>query len=105
IIVVLGWVLFRANNLAQAMEYYSSMMKFDFNAIYLDKEVLTILLIAIVLSTACIFKFVNKAYTNFVNSTSLSFSILKSLLSFVLILVSVSALLGSDFNPFIYFRF
>lgn len=106
-IVVLGWVLFRAVNLSHAIEYYVSLFKFDFSSIEIsiDKQLIAMLTIAIILSTACIFKSINKTYSNFVNGTSLSLSIIKSSISFLLILISVSFLSGSDFNPFIYFRF
>jgi len=107
-VVMIGWVLFRADSTTQAFALISKMFSFDYaiDAFYYDSKLWFVFALASFFAFFCLFpatqKIQNYVYLSIKNNTS---QILFSLLSIVLFFLSLSAVLISDFNPFIYFRF
>jgi alginate O-acetyltransferase complex protein AlgI len=106
-VVMLGWVLFRAEDFAQASNYYSALFSFEFSNVYLfvSAKFYRVLAIAVALSFLLYFNRVKLAYQHFVDSNGFSNQLSKAFIGIFLIVVSVANLAGSGFNPFIYFRF
>jgi alginate O-acetyltransferase complex protein AlgI len=105
-IVVLGWVLFRAQNIGQALNFFKKMFSFSVKEFYFSTHLISILVIAIILSFIPLFYKTQKpALDN--NPVNISFK--RTLLNVVVILVFMMLCIGeitsSDFNPFIYFKF
>ncbi|MDA9312136.1 hypothetical protein N9Q47_00895 [Vicingaceae bacterium] len=106
-VVMFGWVLFRAEDLAQASNYYSAMFSFEFSNVYLfvSAKFYRVLAMAIALSFLLYFDRITIGCDRFVDSIGFSNQLIKTFVGVFLIVVSVANLAGSGFNPFIYFRF
>lgn len=108
IIVVTGWVLFRLEDLSQAIYVIKQM--YSFNAIEgkfaLHNDFIAMSTIALVLSVITIFpkaeSLQNKLYGEEFSANGRWKAVIGALILFYLALSFVAAL---DFNPFIYFRF
>lgn len=103
--VVLGWVLFRANSISDAIVYLKSMFGFNGN-VFSDgmftgwfTQNLILLVIGIVLCTP-IFKVLSEKTKN---SNVVGFVKTGALIG--LFVLSVASLVSSSYNPFIYFNF
>ncbi len=107
VLVVLGWVLFRAEDLGHSMVFYKTMFSGNFEGLgaLLEDKIFRVLMIAVLLSFGFVFQNASKKYEKFVESISLRNISFKAIISIVLIILSSSALVSSGFNPFIYFRF
>ena len=103
--VILGWVLFRADTIADALVYLGSM--FGLNGNVLSDGVfagwfmqnLILLIFGAVLSTP-LFRVLSQKTKN---NTVIGF--VKSGALIVLLILSVASLVSSSYNPFIYFNF
>ena len=108
IITLLGWVLFRANSLTDAIDYIKSMFSLENRNTeeYHSNYFYFMLIIAFVFAFAAVSKNIEKAQLKFYegNYSRITFFWV-SLLIISLLLISLSFVLSSDFNPFIYFRF
>lgn len=108
IISLVGWVFFRAENMAMAGDYLGRMFAFDFsmdNHLFEKK-------FYVLLFVGAFFAF----WGGFKNIESWQFQLFREgkpmkvilpmfVISIVLFIVCVSAITSSGFNPFIYFRF
>ncbi|MCD4746527.1 MAG: hypothetical protein K8R58_09520 [Bacteroidales bacterium] len=108
IIILVGWVFFRVENLPGSFSYISKMFTFDFKeTIYsLNSEFISILIIGAFFSFIVAFKLgvwlqEKIYYTNY----NLKGIISMSILSVILLFICISFITTSGFNPFIYFRF
>lgn len=107
LIIVVGWVLFRSENLEQAWFYIGRMFSFTSaeNEIWLNPKFWTMFALAAFFAFWGGFKhieqWISRLYEKPGNATLISFSIL-GLLLFILSLATVTS---SGFSPFIYFRF
>ncbi len=108
-IVVLGWVLFRAENITQAFVFFKKM--FSFSALaphFLSSHLSTILIAAIVLSFLPLFSEKIKQRGEKIPATVYA-GVGKTFLRVVIIAACIALCLGeitsSSFNPFIYFKF
>jgi alginate O-acetyltransferase complex protein AlgI len=104
-LIVLSWVLFRANTLEHAGEFYSYL--FGFGAETLSKPVVWGDLIQnrewFVFLVAGLFTFVLAKHNS---SSSESYSGIGTIaVAYPLLLLSLCALAGMDYAPFLYFRF
>lgn len=106
-VVILGWVLFRAEDLGHSMVFYKSMFSGNFADLgaLMEDKIFRVLIIAILLSFGFVFKRASKKYEIFVEGISIQNISFKAIISILLIVLSSSALVSSGFNPFIYFRF
>jgi len=103
--VILGWVLFRAETVADALHYLSSMFGFGGGPIvdgmftgYL-KQNLVLLIVGVVLCTPVIPLLKRKF------GSTLIWDILSVIGLISLLILSVASLSSSSYNPFIYFNF
>lgn len=108
LIVIIGWVLFRADNLTLAWQYVCSMFRFTnwgwLKAVaQLEGYSLIILVLAIVFSIPIVPWAKNKLQV--LPNGEVVTSSLSGVLALGLLALSIFCLTGSDYNPFIYFRF
>ncbi len=107
-ISVLGWVIFRIEDLSQALIYYKKLFSFNFNSIdfSLDPRFWVIFLISLFFS---FFIFLPKGQQIqdqfFVKAYSINLHLVMWICSLLLFILCISSLSTTDFNPFIYFRF
>ena len=105
LIILIGWVLFRVENMSQFFDIIKTMFSFDLNStslmearIYLETYYVYFIL-AILFSTNVYYvicdKFKNKKV----------FEVIKYVFLIVLFVISIMFLAQSSYNPFIYFRF
>lgn len=108
IIVLIGWVIFRADNLHLAWEFINKMFSFDFNNNYYTQyaKIMTInsfnvfiAILAIVLS----FPIYSNLEKRFKLNNSLDWIFKIGIIG--IFLLSVIFINSSNYNPFIYFRF
>ena len=108
IIVMIGWVYFRIESFNDATHYFSRLFILDFeNLRVLTREEIFYLTIALLFSFVTLFSFGKKMESYFYQPSLVSSSskIVFLSLSSLLVLISISAITSSGFNPFIYFRF
>ena len=105
-IVMLGWVLFRASSLSEAVNYLAVMFNLkDFNSLsftyeyFLNFKLVAWFIVGIVLSTP-IFRIINNKYKD-----KMCYEIIKTLLLAVLFIISIIFIVNSTYSPFIYFQF
>lgn len=106
-IIVLGWAIFRIEDFESLNLFISKLFSFDFSSVELSHEVIFTFAIAILFSFLTSFTWGEKLQ-NFVfnnNERSFKMNVLFYTISIFLFILSVAAIAGSDFNPFIYFRF
>lgn len=117
IVVMCGWVLFRAESMTQTLGYYKTMFSFNDTAEgrlllheQLSNDVLLALIGAIIFSTPLMKNLFFKIYTweslsevdKYVKPNS---SIVWYLSLLVIFILSISSLSNATYNPFIYYRF
>ena len=109
VIVAIGWVLFRADNLNYAMQYIGSMFCLHGNApvAFCDTQFVVLMLVALFFSFFGLTKLGQKALDFFFNRKSYNVGqyVGVGLLMIVMFVLSLSFILKGSFNPFIYFRF
>jgi alginate O-acetyltransferase complex protein AlgI len=108
IIVLLGWVLFRIDTLQNAIEYYKRMFSFhDFKLIEVKNSLWFALIIGLFFSLIGKWSYIEALSKNWYGISVLSNKKATCLffISAVLFILCISRILGSSFNPFIYFRF
>ena len=108
IIVNFGWVLFRADTIGQAFDYYKAMFSFNFEGFSwgAGRQFYTMLIIAMVFSFLTLFPFGKKIeQAVFYKNYGTGGHIVAWLLSIFLLFFSVAAMNATGFSPFIYFRF
>jgi alginate O-acetyltransferase complex protein AlgI len=110
LVVVIGWVFFRSENLSYSLSYIKAMFGlFNYTtneyylAQYLNNKVLLILLLGIVLSTP-IFGVLDRSFKNLRESNN-AFNYVEYSIIFIVFILSLMSLASSTYNPFIYFRF
>ncbi len=105
--IVIGWVVFRANGISDAIKYLKSLIGvgttglWDYTFIEFFMEYKLFMILGIVLSTPII-EFINERF-NF--QDSLAKEVAKTAIYMMLFIVSVSYLVVESYNPFIYFNF
>ena len=105
LIVIIAWVIFRADNLGIAFNYIGKMFFvnnnfFDNQSMEYIKACGFIIPIGIVLSTPII-----KIIWQKININENAKALIKALAVFVIFIFSVLACINSSYNPFIYFNF
>jgi alginate O-acetylation protein len=109
--VSIGWVFFRSENILNSLVYIKRLFLFKFDHLeYFIFELqnwrLFIALLAIIFSTPIIPRLKNLLLIK-IKSEKIKnlFRIIQRLGYFVIFIIATSFMLGSSFNPFIYFRF
>lgn len=106
-LVMMGWVLFRVDDIAGAGGYYAALFSFK-SGLHGTTDALfwTTLVIALVFSFLTLTKGGQKLQdTVFAEHYSGKLSWIMFAISLILLILSTGALCVTDFNPFIYFRF
>ena len=108
LIAIIGWVLFRAETMGKAWQYICTMFRFsDWGWVravaQLDGYTLVIILLGIVCSFPIVPVVREKLRKYSWGETAVS--IIGAVSMLTLLLLSIFCLTGSDYNPFIYFRF
>ena len=105
--VLIGWVFFRADTLTQAVHYIGSMFSFNVglaNAMAQFTNLSFFITIIAIILAAPVFPFI-KSKAEKTELGAKIFFVVEAVLTVALIILSVLFLTGSDYNPFIYFRF
>jgi alginate O-acetyltransferase complex protein AlgI len=105
--VIIGWVFFRIESLSDGISFVKRMFAFEFVPnIEFGTQYFTIFTIAIIFSFFVYTKFGQKIQDMiYHNDYSISRHILISSVTLLLLIISISSITSSGFNPFIYFRF
>lgn len=107
LIVMMGWVLFRADNIAGAGGYYAALFSFR-NGLSGNADALFwfTLVLALLFSFLTLFKGGQRLQDLiFAEHYSKRLSWVMFAISLILLVLSTGSLCVTDFNPFIYFRF
>ena len=111
LIVLIGWVFFRATDLTHALDLLSTMFIYDagdsiinnyLNLFIMNWETVFVFVFGIIFSLP-LTNFQNQIFKFFHTETSVRIIQLSSLM--VLFLISITYLFSASYNPFIYFRF
>lgn len=108
LLVMVGWVIFRADTLGYAVAYLGSLFTFAAPAdgILLDTRFVVMLILATLLAFSGLIPSVEqKANELFDRVLTLRGAVVVTVLAILLYILNGSALLAGGFNPFIYFRF
>lgn len=109
VIVLIGWVMFRLDDLNKIKLAYSKMffMNPTFNnSLSIDEEQKYIILIGLFFSFCTLMPFIKKIEQKIFYSTyTLKWHLTMFLTSLILLIISISYITAFNFNPFIYFRF
>ncbi|MEM6964846.1 MAG: MBOAT family O-acyltransferase [Bacteroidota bacterium] len=109
-IVLLGWVFFRCENLGDALQYLYQMFAFDFSktGIFIPNKFYVLLTVGLGLVFLGYFEIVQKRAVSWYEDVASSGSwtlLVKSTVTVFLGWWCLIEIFGSDFNPFIYFKF
>lgn len=108
IVVVTGWVVFRVEEFKYALQFVKAMYSFNFSGwfYYPLPDFFPILVLAVLFSFFAYakqgLKIQNKIYFDTYPTSRL---VIMTLISALLLVINIATIAGSDFNPFIYFRF
>lgn len=105
ILVAVGWVFFRANDISFALAYISKLFTFAVNvfpAIELTNRFWAMLIVAVAIS---FYPILNLKFEKIKNNWQKTILLTRGILLLALLIICMSDINGSDFNPFIYFRF
>lgn len=107
IITLIGWVLFRSENLTYATDYLGGMFSFTAGpAVYISQKVWMILIIGAIFGFWGAFGNIEKWQMKlFDKKQKMSTLVIMTAASVILFIISLAAITSSGFNPFIYFRF
>lgn len=105
LIVIFGWVLFRLNSAAEFSAFYSSLLGFanSSSILLIEPHSLKVLGIALLLSFLPV-SILENVFPRLFRLVQAQFGI-KDLIVLGLFLLCAISIVGSDFNPFIYYRF
>ncbi len=113
LIVFFGWILFKFENINDIVNVLKGMFCAngnpfsDFETITIIKNNIVFILLCIVCCTPCFSSLFKMIEERAVYSTGmyLVYSICNVLLPLLLLAISVTALIGNSYNPFLYFKF
>ncbi|MDP4268220.1 MAG: MBOAT family O-acyltransferase [Bacteroidota bacterium] len=107
LVVVIGWVFFRIDNLSNAFLFLKRMFTFTYNpTIHYDIQFYTIFIIATFFSFFTLPEKGRLIHEKiYYNIYPLKRHLLMTSISILLFIISISSITSFGFNPFIYFRF
>ncbi|MCW3103491.1 MAG: hypothetical protein JWO09_1931 [Bacteroidetes bacterium] len=105
LIVVLGWVLFRAHNIQQAGSFFRKMFSFSTGGThYFSPYLITMLLIAAFFSfIPVVGRWAGREKNT--AAAGIGITLFRVATIIVFLIICISEITSSDFNPFIYFKF
>ncbi|MCX6234662.1 MAG: MBOAT family protein [Bacteroidetes bacterium] len=107
-IILIGWVFFRANTLDHAWMYLKTMFNFNFSntGMSFDARFWTMMVFAVIFAFWAAFSKIEKWQEIIFGKIQKNSTIITMVVaSFILFIISLSAITSTGFNPFIYFRF
>jgi alginate O-acetyltransferase complex protein AlgI len=107
-IVMIGWVFFRTEDLNDARDYLYKLFCFDFSTtnFYFLNDFFVVLTLATLFSFAGLFNVSLRLQNKIlINEYRAGKTIFVGLVCLSLLIICISAILGNDFNPFIYYQF
>ena len=104
IFVILGWVMFRADSISEAMHYYSSMFSFN-NQIVDDNFISYIRQFSPYLVAGCVFSTPIMAKIEERMNNKVIYCITEVIVVLLLLIISISFIVKGSYSPFIYFNF
>ncbi len=109
LIVLIGWVFFRSETIGEAFQYCGQMFAFDFSSpgIFIPNKFYVYLLLGFLIAFSGIFEKIEKTAQNWYENVQTTSLVLvgKSFVSVLLFWWCLIEVFGSEFNPFIYFKF
>ncbi|MGL5439568.1 MAG: MBOAT family O-acyltransferase [Filifactoraceae bacterium] len=104
-IVILGWVMFRANSMSDALVFYKTMFIWNGDNIFtffkaLDNWNIIAFAMGLIFATP-----IMRTVKEKIESDKVEIVIFEYIIYFIIYVVSIMFVSGSSFNPFIYFRF
>ena len=106
IIVLIGWVLFRAENLNEAVVFLSQMFSLETSSLIFPFSFWLILTIGILISFVPAFGKMESFFENIRSEDKrLPFFVIRYTITAMLLILCMSEIVSTGFNPFIYFRF
>ena len=109
IIAMVGWAIFRIENLDEAFTFISRLFAFDFSSfgIKADAQFYTMLIMALVFSFITLFPFGKKMQdaVYYKEEYSIAGTIVAWVVAVFMLLFCIAAINAVGFSPFIYFRF
>jgi alginate O-acetyltransferase complex protein AlgI len=109
VIVMIGWVMFRADTIGYAVQYVGAMFGANGStpALFVNSQFVFTLIVAVFFAFFGLTKVGDKALDFFFNRKAYNTAqvVWVGLLMVVLLILSASFILKGSFNPFIYFRF
>lgn len=108
LVVMIGWVFFRAENLGYAVDFIEKMFSFksgnnNYPYIFLNNYVFTVLFVGILFSLP-LKRFISKKAQSVIKNNSVR-NVLEQSFFIVIFILSLMELAQTTYNPFIYFRF
>lgn len=109
LVVLFGWVLFAVEK--SIGSYFKAMLNFnqgsllDAKGLYLGREYLVLLLVAVVASTPMISSWIEKLKSSRTGYAMAVYRLGEKVIPPVLLLLSIAYIVEASYNPFLYFRF
>jgi alginate O-acetyltransferase complex protein AlgI len=105
-IVVIGWVFFRSETIAQAVQFLKKMFSFSYTEYFFVNHFTIILIIAAFLSFIPLFNKVSGTEHKInLESLSIGRAVLNAFIIIICLTICVAEITAKGFNPFIYFKF
>lgn len=102
--VIISWVIFAFDDLTNAFEYLKTMFGIN-NTVLLNSELLYLLQTHWILIIVCIFASTTVIQKINIIRNKKNYLIIKNIACIVMFFISICFLIGSTYNPFLYFRF
>ncbi len=106
LLVIIGWVIFRAKDIASAWEYLKNMFGFGSLPLYDSTALFYISNYSffLVLGIICCFPII-RTLKNKINTNKPVYTVVSGIVLVALFLISVTYIIKGTYNPFIYFNF
>jgi alginate O-acetyltransferase complex protein AlgI len=107
LITLVGWVLFRADSMAQVWDYLGGMFSFrGGETIFADRSIWFMIIFGGFFALWAYFPAIERWQTKlFAKEQKFGSILIMTLAAILLFIISLASITSSDFNPFIYFRF
>lgn len=105
-LTVLGWVIFKIDDWVKLREYFKVLFSFNFKQIEIENYIVFIFVLSIIIGFGAFNKKLNEFLHQLFNTLeNVRNSVAIVFCSILLFISCISGIVGSGFNPFIYFQF
>lgn len=110
LVIIFGWVLFRADSVSYGLKYWLQMIKvntvnWQAAGEYLQNDILIALIFGVIFSIDWRMPYKKLVFHNQTQLRFLAFKTAGYVCAFAFFLLSVMSIMSNTYNPFIYFRF